>query len=402
MQYRIVGIRDNASTQALTVEAADAGAARQAASAAGLTAIAVEPLENRGRASFSAAARGRASQSFDVDLFCEEMLALLSAGIPVGEALETLADKDARGPARDLLGAVLRRIQEGQALSAALALRPDVFPPLLTESLRAAERTSDYGPALRRFVRYRRLTRELRARLSAASTYPIILLAVATAVLLFLVGYVVPRFSSVYKGMGDRLPAASRLLLTVGEAIGTHPEVALGALAIAIVAIAFAIRSRAFRAALVRAVTRLPRLRELVEAAEFARLYRSLALLVHGGIPLVGALEMVRGLVPPKLGQRLDACRRLLAEGRPFSTSMAEQGLSTVVADRFFRVGERTGSLAEMMDRAADFHEEEVSRRADWLGRVIGPMMMLVMGVLIGLVVVLMYLPIFELADAVQ
>jgi general secretion pathway protein F len=81
---------------------------------------------------------------------------------------------------------------------------------------------------------------------------------------------------------------------------------------------------------------------------------------------------------------------------------MADQGLSTVVADRFFRVGERTGSLAEMMDRAADFHEEEVSRRAEWLGRVIGPMMMLVMGVLIGLVVVLMYMPIFELADAVQ
>ena len=404
MQYRIVGIREGAGTQALTIDAADPVSARAAAVAAGLAVVEVEPLRQRARLRVPLFAGGRdgGATSFKVDLFCEEMLALLAAGIPVGEALETLAGKEGGGAARDILDAVLRRVQEGQPLSAALASRPDVFPRLLTESLRAAERTSDYGPALARFVRYRRLTREVRARLVAASTYPMILLGVSTLVLLFLIGYVVPRFSGVYKDMGDRLPAASRLLLALGESIGAHRWVAAGIVAAVVVGVVAAVRSAAARAAIVRGVTRLPRLRELVAAADHARLYRSLALLIHGGIPIVAALDLVRGLLPPHLGGRLDACRRALAEGRPFATSMAEQGLSTVVADRFFRVGERTGALAEMMDRAADFHEEEVTRGAEWVGRVIGPVMMLVMGVLIGLVVVLMYMPIFELADAVQ
>jgi general secretion pathway protein F len=149
-------------------------------------------------------------------------------------------------------------------------------------------------------------------------------------------------------------------------------------------------------------VRRVPRVHEVLDAAEFARLYRTLALLIHGGIPMVTSLQIVRGLLSVRMAQRLEACRRRVAEGCSFSASMAEQGLSTVVADRFFRVGEGGGKLAEMIDRAADFHEEEVSRGADWLGRIVGPLMMLVMGTLIGLVVVLMYMPIFELAEAIQ
>jgi len=117
---------------------------------------------------------------------------------------------------------------------------------------------------------------------------------------------------------------------------------------------------------------------------------------------MVASLQVARGLLPAHLAGRLDESRRSIGEGRTFSDSMQAQGLSTAVADRFFRVGEGSGKLAEMIDRAADFHEGEVARGADWLGRVIGPFLMLIMGVLIGLVVVLMYMPIFSLAEAVQ
>jgi len=149
-------------------------------------------------------------------------------------------------------------------------------------------------------------------------------------------------------------------------------------------------------------IHRVPRLRDVLVAAEFSRLYRTLALLLHGGIPMVASLHVARGLLPAHLAQRLDRSELAISQGRSFSDSMREQGLATPVADRFFRVGEGSGKLAEMIDRAADFHEEEVSRGADWLGRVIGPFLMLIMGVVIGLVVVLMYMPIFSLADAIQ
>jgi general secretion pathway protein F len=393
MKFRVLGVDSDAASQTRIVDAIDTGAARRLAASLGLAVLEVEPV---------AGSRGVArAGTFDVDLFCQELLALLTAGVSVGEALETLSAKEA-GARRDIVEALLRAVREGQPMSAALARRADIFPVLLTESLRAAERTSDYGPALARFVRYRALSRAVREKLLAASIYPLILLGVSSLVLLFLLGYVVPRFADVYKDMGDRLPAASRVMLWIGQAIGGHPWLAVGALAGVAASGVAAIRSGRVRVLFLGLLRRLPRVRDVLAAAEFARLYRTLALLIHGGIPMVASLQIVRGMLSARLTQRLDACRRSVSEGRSFSSSMAEQGLSTVVADRFFRVGEGSGKLAEMIDRAADFHEEEVSRGADWLGRVVGPVMMLVMGTLIGLVVVLMYLPIFELAEAIQ
>jgi len=242
----------------------------------------------------------------------------------------------------------------------------------------------------------------MRAKVSAASVYPLILLGVSALVLMFLIGYVVPRFAGVYADMGDRLPAASRMLLVIGQSIDAHPLLfALGAVAV-IAAIVHGITSGWAMRAAIATLRQSGRLRSIFDAAALARMYRTLALLIHGGIPVVHALRTVRGLLPADLLPRLDACQRAISEGRSFSESMNAHQLSTVVADRFFRVGERTGRLGEMIDRAADFHEDEIARAADWAGRVVGPLLMLVMGGVIGLVVVLMYLPIFQLSDALQ
>jgi len=421
MQFHVLALRNDGSTHRLMVDAADAAAVRRMLAQDGMTALELAPANSVARSLYALATgrtgAGRATR-FDVDLFCQEMLALVTAGVPIGEALETLTSKQERGPAfsgritssaanattrsRSLLSRLHARVREGLPLSAALSEHPTVFPTVLCESLRAAERTSDYAPALERFVRYRRLTREVREKLVAASIYPIILLGVSTLVLLFLVGYVVPRFADVYADMGDKLPTASRVLLWIGSAIHAQPWLVVAALAVLLAGIIAAARSNGVRSAIVRLLQRIPRLREVLAAAEFSRLYRTLALLVHGGIPMVAALEVTRGLLTGNLTHHLDASRRAISEGRSFSASMREQGLSTPVADRFFRVGEGSGKLAEMIDRAADFHEEEVTRGADWLGRVIGPFLMLIMGVVIGLVVVLMYMPIFSLAEAIQ
>ncbi|HYA65074.1 MAG TPA: type II secretion system F family protein [Burkholderiaceae bacterium] len=422
MQFHVLALRNDGSTHPLTVDAADAAAVRRMLAQDGMTALELAPANSIGRGLHALSAGGlgasRAAR-FDVDLFCQEMLALVTAGVPIGEALETLASKqersglpssghvanfgaDAVTKSQSLISRLHARVREGLPLSAALSEHPTIFPTVLCESLRAAERTSDYAPALERFVRYRRLTREVREKLVAASIYPLILLGVSTLVLLFLVGYVVPRFADVYADMGDKLPTASRVLLWIGSGIHAQPWLVLMSLFALLAGTAAGARSNTVRNSILRLLQRIPRLREVLAAAEFSRLYRTLALLVHGGIPMVAALEVTRGLLTGNLARRLDASRRAISEGRSFSASMQEQGLSTPVADRFFRVGEGSGKLAEMIDRAADFHEEEVARGADWLGRVIGPLLMLIMGVVIGLVVVLMYMPIFSLAEAIQ
>jgi general secretion pathway protein F len=393
MKFRILGVDGQSASQQRIVDAADAASARRVAGALGLAVLEVSPVAG----TRAAIASGR----FDVDLFCQELLALLSAGISVGEALETLHAKE-QGARRDVVAGLMTAVREGQTLSAAMARRRDVFPTLLTESLRAAEQTSDYGPALSRFIRYRALSRAVREKLLAASIYPLILLGVSSLVLLFLLGYVVPRFADVYRDMGNRLPASSRTLLWLGGCISAHPGFTAALLAGLAAVVVALVRSAQARAALWGLLLRLPRVRDVIAAAEFARLYRTLALLLHGGIPMVAALQIARGMLSSRLADRLDSCRRLVSEGKSFSSGMAEQGLSTVVAERFFRVGEGSGRLAEMIDRAADFHEDEVARGAEWLGRVVGPAMMLLMGSLIGFVVVMMYLPIFELSEAIQ
>ena len=421
MQFRVLAIRADGSAQSLSIDASDEASARRMLAHDGLL-----PLELHAQGQASGTLRLRLGKApgtgagFDVDLFCQELLALVNAGVPMGEALETLVRKQGRGSALAPAGAAPRaavlpagrgdpliaqlhaKVREGLPLSAAMAQHPAVFPDVLCESLRAAERTSDYGPALERFVRYRRLTREVREKLISASIYPLILLGVSTLVLLFLVGYVVPRFADVYADMGDKLPTASRALLWVGSRISAHPWLTLAGLGAAVGGIVAAASSAVVRGGAMALMHRVPRLNEILAAAGYSRLYRTLALLLHGGIPMVTSLQVARGLLPPHLAQRLDASRAAISEGRSFSDSMQAHGLSTAVADRFFRVGEGSGKLAEMIDRAADFHEGEVARGADWLGRVIGPFLMLIMGVVIGLVVVLMYMPIFSLAEAIQ
>jgi general secretion pathway protein F len=414
MQFRVLALHADGTARPMMVEAADVSAVRRSLAQDGMTALELKPVR-AGGASGAAKPRVRWADGnksrFDVDLFCQELLALVTAGVTIGEALETLASKESTGsatsvtaasPGDSLLAKLHARVREGLPLSAALAQFPAVFPTVLCESLRAAERTSDYAPALERFVRYRRLTREVREKLVAASIYPLILLGVSGLVLLFLVGYVVPRFADVYADMGDKLPSASRALLWVGSRIGAYPLPTLAGLALAVASIVITVRTGRFREIVMAVLRRIPRLNAVIAAAEFSRLYRTLALLLHGGIPMVSSLEVARGLLPLELARRLDASRMAISEGRSFSDAMRQQGLSTAVADRFFRVGEGSGKLAEMIDRAADFHEEEVGRGADWLGRVIGPFLMLIMGVVIGLVVVLMYMPIFSLADAIQ
>ena len=398
MQFRILALDAQAVERRLVVDAVDASAARRSASGSGLAVLEVAPV---GGIALRFGGT-RAGRGFTLDLFCQELLAMVQAGITVREALHTLAVKERQGSGEGVIGSLLKAIEEGRPLSVAMTAQPGVFPVLLTESMRAAERTSDYAPALQRFVQYRQLAQQMRGKLVSAALYPMILLGVSGLVLLFLVGYVVPRFAQVYEDMGDRMPAASRVLMAVGQALSAQPLVSL-AVAVGLVFAAIAAwRAGAGRGLLRLLAAAIPRLRQVLLTVEMARLYRTLALLLSGGMPLVASLELAAGVLPSATAARLQAARRRISEGAPFADSLAAHGLTTLVAERFFRVGERTGRLAEMIDRAAEFHEEEVARAADWVGRVIGPVMMLVMGVVIGFVVVLMYMPIFQLTEMVQ
>lgn len=333
----------------------------------------------------------------DERLFAQELAVLLEAGIPLLEAVQTLREKDGPGA---VLDTVLAAVREGRPMSA--ALQAAGFAPLFVALVAASERNGQLAPTLRQHAAYLAWAQALQGRLIAAATYPVLLLAAGYGVIVFLLLYVLPRFAGVFDGLGRDLPGASQALMDLGVAAQAHlgPSIALAvALPLALV---LGARQPAVRAAVQRRLWGLPVLGPQLRVLALARLYRTLGLLLGAGVPALPALALAEGVLAPPLRPALATTAAAVGGGQRLSQALDAAGLATPVARRMVRVGESSGELAAMFERAAAFHDDEVSRLAELVTRAVNPALMLVMGVVIGGIVVLMYLPIFSLMEQVQ
>jgi general secretion pathway protein F len=331
-------------------------------------------------------------------LFSQELLALLSAGLGIVEGLEALLEKESNPGTRGVLERLLGGLREGKRFSSVLAEQGDLFPPLYVGIVRAAEGTSDLPRSLARFIDYQARIDVVRAKLVSAAIYPAILLCVGGAVSAFLIGYVVPRFAEVYQGAGRTLPWMSKLLLGWGQFAASHGALlALGAGAV-LAALVAGLRQLARSGALARLVQRLPGIGERVRIYELSRLYLTLGMLTEGGIVIVQAIETVQGMVSPVVRLRLAAARALIEAGQPLSNAFEAQQLTTPISLRMLRVGERTGDMGPMLTQSAAFYDGEISRWIDRFTRTFEPLLMAAIGLVVGAIVVLLYMPIFDLA----
>jgi general secretion pathway protein F len=397
MRYFVKLLQADMGVDTVTVDAASALDARQQAAALGQSVVSVSRDWGL-RVGKSAAG---SSVKFPVLLFSQELLSLLNSGVSIVEAVETLAEKESRAPVRVALQRILDSLREGHTFSHALENLPDAFPALYVATVRASERTSSLAEALGRYIAYANQIEILRGKLVSAAIYPAMLISVSSLVILFLMGYVVPRFSHIYEDLGDKLPWMSRVMMHWGQAVEQYWATML----VGMVALGIGLAAgggRLLGLLLLGQLWRIPAVGERMRVFQLARLYRTLGMLLRGGIAIVPALEMVHGLLSTALQQRLAAASVAIREGRPMSHAFESQGLTTAVALRMLRVGERAGNMGEMMERAAIFHDEELARWADWATKLLGPVLMLLMGLVIGAIVVLMYMPIFQLAETVQ
>ena len=389
MRFHLRAITHDGRIESLDYHAVDEQAARQQAESRGYTVLQV-----RGRHGFS----WLRSPRFPVQLFSQELLVLLNAGLPLVDAIETLAQKEKRDEWRGLLGRLVAVLKQGQPFSAALEQQPAVFSPLYVATVRAAEKTSDLAPALSRYVAYQAQIEAIRKRALNASIYPMVLIAAGALVTLFLLFYVVPRFGKIYEDRTAELPFFSQILIGWGQFVEGYAVVALGVFLAIPVGIFLFLKNKAARAALGDFLWRVPAIGERLKVYQLARLYRTTGMLLRGGMPLVAALGMSAELLHPVLRARLSAASRSISEGRSVSESFDANGLATPVAMRMLVVGESSGNMGEMMERAAGFHDEELARWVDWFTRMFEPLLMAMIGLVIGAIVILMYMPIFELA----
>ena len=394
MRFELKAVGPDGAVESLDFQAPDEATAVQSVEGRGYTVLSV-------RARRALGWRG-ADARFPLVLFSQELRVLLNAGLPLLESIDTLAEKERSAEARALLGRLAATLREGRPLSAALEQFPRAFPVLFVATVRAAERSSDLAPSLARYVAYATQLEAIRKRVVNASIYPLLLLGVGALVGLFLLLYVVPRFGHIYAERGGDLPLFSRLLLAWGQAVDQHAVIALAVVAALIAAGWSLFRSVPFRSAFADALWRLPAVGERLKVYQLARFYRTIGMLVRGGMPLVAALEMGADLLHPLLRERLRAAHRAISEGGKLSQSMDQNGLTTPVALRMLAVGEQSGNIGEMLEQIAAFHDEELARWVDWFTRLFEPILMALIGLVIGVIVILMYMPIFELAGSVQ
>jgi general secretion pathway protein F len=396
VQYEVRALRSK-EVISLVLEAGSEAEAR-----AQVTAQSLRPLSITAHAATASLGPSRGRANFTLLFFSQELLALLEAGLSIVESMETLHSKETRPEARALYGRIRQSLTEGRRFSEALESAGPIFPALYVGIVRAAEHTSNLPDALARYIEYQIRVDVVRGKVISASVYPLILCCVGLLVIGFLAGYVVPRFSAVYQSSGRPLPAVSAALLSVHDLVFSHPQWgALLSLALVGAGIAgwHALRRHGGMVALIE---RLPGMAPRVHLYSLARLYLTLGMLVDGGLPIVASLGMVEAMLTPSLRSKLRAATAQIRTGASFTDAFEQYGLTTQVSVRFLRVGERSSKLGEMLTRSARYYDGEIARWIDWFTKAFEPLLMAFIGLVVGVIVILLYMPIFDLAGSFQ
>lgn len=345
--------------------------------------------------------RGVPLQEFQV--FNQELLALIKAGLPILKVWDLLIERSRRPAFQEVLRAVRQDIRGGSSLAEALARHPACFPDLYLASVRAGEQAGNLPEVLQRYIVYLKLIIGLRQKMVKALAYPAFLVVVGTAVVAFLLAYVIPTFSSVYGDAATTLPPATKVLLALVEAIRTHLVMFGMAAAAAVGALRLWLATPAGRAVWDRTILAVPLIGEVLVNHYTVQFSRTLATVLSAGTPLVKALPIVQGAVTNRfVAAGLAAATERVREGGALAAALAGNKVLPMLALEMIAVGEETGALETMLRDIAELYEGDLDQRLNQLTTWIEPMLLLVMGVIVGAIVIVMYLPVFQMAGTVR
>lgn len=345
--------------------------------------------------------RQKKKGKFALALFLQELSTLLHAGLVLVEALEALRDKsDANHSTRHVIDSLLSSMYEGLPFSRALAMHPQFFPSLLVATIASSEGSGQMPVVLQRYQQYEARIEQIRKRVVSALIYPMVVTGVGTCVLLFMAFFVVPRFAAVFETM-NTLPSTARAMLWWSHLLEENGSLILVVMAALFASVIWGVGTVTFKRALASLVWKTPKLRDICALFALTRFYRTVGMLLSGGTPVIEALELSRGVLPQHFHSRLGAAILALQGGRLVSQVLKENALTTPVAERLLRVGEQSGDLGGMCEHVAHFHDAALDRSVDMLSKVLEPLLMLVVGATVGAVLVMLYMPIFSLADSI-
>lgn len=334
--------------------------------------------------------------------FNQEFAALIKAGLPILEALGLLIERRKNPVFKTALIDVRERVRTGQALSEAFAAQ-GLFPPLYSSSLASGERSGEIATVILRYVGYTRTLLAVRRKVVAALIYPLILATVAAGVIGVLLVYVLPKFQDFFRGFGTELPWLTATLLATSRVLREQWYIWLALLVIGGVSFVVWRRTPAGERGWERIVYRIPLLGSLARKFVVTRYARTLSTLVAGGIPLVTCLEVVgRAIGTPLYSSATQEVTAKVREGAALWNSLEESRLFPEMMIEMVKVGESSGTVAEMLEHVANFTDQEIEHELQTLTSLIEPVMLVVMALMVGTILFAIYYPLLQVYSKVS
>ncbi len=349
------------------------------------------------------AARGKAITPLDIAIFSRQLATMMKAGVPLVQSFEITSRGHENPSMRQLLETIQADIEGGKSLTEALAAHPKYFDDLYVNLVESGEKSGALETMLDKIAIYKEKTEALRKKIKKALTYPSIVVLVAIIVTGILLYFVVPQFESLFQGFGADLPAFTRMVIDMSEWLQAYWWIVIGSVVIFSVVVGYINRTSAtFRWYRDKVMLKLPVVGMIIHKATVARFARTLSTMFAAGVPLVEALESVAKASGNLIYQdAILTMRDEVSTGQQLQKAMEDTGMFPNMAVQMIAIGEESGSLDSMSEKVADFYEGEVDDLVDNLSTMLEPLIMAILGILVGGLVVAMYLPIFQMGAVV-
>jgi len=347
--------------------------------------------------------KGKKIKPMDIALFTRQLATMMSAGVPLLQAFDIIGEGFDNPNMRKLVDDIKQDVAAGNSLANSLRKQPQYFDDLYCNLVDAGEQSGALETLLDRVATYKEKTEALKKKIKKAMTYPAAVIVVAVIVSAILLIKVVPQFQSVFEGFGAQLPAFTLMVIAISEVLQEWWLLVLGGLfVLAFVLRHFYKKSEKFRDATDRGLLKIPLVGSILYKSAIARYARTLATTFAAGVPLVDALDSVAGATGNVVFRNaVEKIKGDVSTGMQLNFSMRTTGVFSSMAIQMTAIGEESGSLDEMLSKVATFYEDEVDNMVDNLTTLMEPMIMAVLGVLVGGLIIAMYLPIFQLGSVV-
>lgn len=344
----------------------------------------------------------RGVKSTEISRMARQFATMIEAGLPLVQSLEILSDQASSPALKDALNDVRERVQSGSTLAEALGKHPKIFDELFVNMVEAGEIGGALDTILLRLATYKEKVDALRRKIKGAMYYPAVISVVAAGATLFLITFIVPVFAKLFEGFGAELPLPTKLVLAISGIIRSNILLGIVILIGLGIGYRYLAKTPSGRLAIDRFKLKIPIMGNLLRKSIIARFSRTLGTLLNSGVPILDSLEITAKTAGNKvIYNAIRQAVTAIAQGDTIAQPLQNTGVFPPMVVQMISVGEKTGGLDEMLEKVADFYEDEVDAAVDALTSIIEPVVIVVMGAVIGFVLISMYLPMFDLIGVI-